>query len=69
MPLDLDYYADTYELALIEAQNDLEDFQSPAGEAEDATADAAAMLAIISEQKRQIDDLRGTVRMLTLKNR
>ena len=69
MPLDLDYYADTYELALIEAQNDLEDFQSPAGEAEDAAADAAAMLAIISEQKRQIDDLRGTVRMLTLKNR
>jgi flagellar biosynthesis protein FlhG len=68
MPLDLDYYADTYELALIEAQNDLEDLQSIEKQGGDEI-DAAEMLAIISEQKKQIDELRGTLRMLTLKNR
>ena len=68
MPLDLDYYADTYELALIEAQNDLEEFQS-VGQKDDDEIDAAEMLAIISNQKKQIDELRGTVRMLTMKNR
>jgi flagellar biosynthesis protein FlhG len=68
MPLDLDYYADTYELALIEAQNDLEDLQSMVQKG-DEDIDAAEMLAIISDQKRQIDELRGTVRMLTMKNR
>ena len=66
MPLELDYYADTYELTLLEAQNDFEDMQTDAG---DDDVGAADLLAIISEQKRQIDELRGTVRMLTLKGR
>ena len=67
MPLELDYYADTYELTLLEAQNDFEDLQADGGGDEDV--EAADLLAIISEQKRQIDELRGTVRMLTLRGR
>jgi flagellar biosynthesis protein FlhG len=68
MPLDLDYYADTYELALIEAQNDYEELQTM-GSGEEEEIEAADMLAIISDQKRQINELRGTVRMLTMKDR
>jgi flagellar biosynthesis protein FlhG len=67
MPLELDYYADTYELTLLEAQNDFEDLQADGGEDDDVGA--ADLLAIVSEQKRQIDELRGTVRMLTLRGR
>jgi len=67
MPLELDYYADTYELTLLEAQSDFEDLQADGGDDEDVGA--ADLLAIISEQKRQIDELRGTVRMLTLRGR
>ena len=67
MPLELDYYADTYELTLLEAQNDFEDLQADEGGDEDVGA--ADLLAIISQQKRQIDELRGTVRMLTLRGR
>jgi flagellar biosynthesis protein FlhG len=68
MPLELDYYADTYELALLEAQNDYEDLQAMAKGGEDEV-DAADLLAIISDQERQISELRGTVRMLTLRGR
>ncbi len=68
MPLELDYYADTYELALIEAQNDFEELQSRGKEGEEEV-DAGDLLAIISDQKKQINELRGTIRMLTLKNR
>jgi len=68
MPLELDYYADTYELTLLEAQSDFEDLQTEGGDDDDDVG-AADLLAIISQQKRQIDELRGTVRMLTLKGR
>ena len=67
MPLDLDYYADTYELALIEAQNDYDEIQTTAKDEDDV--DAGDLLAIISEQKQQINELRGTVRNLTLRGR
>jgi flagellar biosynthesis protein FlhG len=67
MPLELDYYADTYELTLLEAQSDYEELQGETGG--DGEVGAADLLAIISEQKRQIDELRGTVRMLTLRGR
>jgi flagellar biosynthesis protein FlhG len=65
MPLDLDSYADTYELALIEARADFEEMKRGGGD----EIDAAEMLAVISEQQRQIDELRGTIRMLTLEGR
>jgi flagellar biosynthesis protein FlhG len=68
MPLELEYYADTYELALLEAQSDYEDPQAREREEEDGI-NAADLLAIISEQKRQINELRGTVRMLTMQGR
>ena len=68
MPLELDYYADTYELTLLEAQGDFEEIQSGSAEDEDDVG-AADLLSIISQQKRQIDELRGTVRMLTLRGR
>ena len=68
MPLELEYYADTYELALLEAQSDYEDLQAREKEEEDEV-NAADLLAIITDQKRQISELRGTVRMLTLRGR
>jgi flagellar biosynthesis protein FlhG len=68
MPLDLESYADTYELAMLEAQTDFEEMQAVRRESEDEI-DAAEMLAVISEQQRQIDELRGTIRMLTIKGR
>ena len=68
MPLELEYYADTYELALLEAQSDYEDLPAMEKEEEDEV-NAADLLAIISDQKRQINELRGTVRMLTLRGR
>jgi flagellar biosynthesis protein FlhG len=68
MPLELDNYADTYELALIEAQNDFEELQSRGKEGEEEV-DAGDLLAIISNQNMQINELRGTIRMLTLRNR
>jgi flagellar biosynthesis protein FlhG len=68
MPLELEYYADTYELTLLEAQGDFEDMQAGSSEDEEDVG-AADLLAIISQQKQQIDELRGTVRMLTLRGR
>ncbi len=67
MPLELDYYADSFELASIEAQYDFELMRGQSGHDEDV--DAGEMLAIISAQQKRIKELQGTVRMLTMRNR
>jgi len=67
MPLDIDSYTDSFELAQIEAYNDYEELQLLTKPEEEFNA--RDMLAIISEQKKKIDELQGTVRMLTIKNR
>ncbi|MFW6139482.1 MAG: AAA family ATPase [Spirochaetota bacterium] len=66
MPLDLDYYSDSFELARIEADNDREEIQ--ASQKPEEEFDVGELLSIISQQKKQIQELRGTVRMLTMKN-
>ncbi len=65
MPLDLSYYKDTFELAMIEAQNDFEELL--ASEKPEEHVDIGELLALISNQKKQISELKGTVRMLTMK--
>ncbi len=66
MPLDLDYYSDSYELAKIEAENDYEEIS--ASKPVDERFDVGELMAVIRQQKNQINELRSTIRMLTLKN-
>lgn len=64
MPLDLNYYKDTFELTQIEAKNDYEEITS-LSKSEDEI-NIGDLLSIISTQKKQINELKGTVRMLTM---
>lgn len=66
MPLDLRYYKDSFELALIEAKNDFGEIQ--ALKKPEDNLDIGELLALISTQKKQINELRGTLRMLTMRN-
>ena len=68
MPLDLESYKDTYELARIEAEDDFADLKQEAETAAGgASLETAELIELISEQKRQINELRGAVRMLTMR--
>jgi flagellar biosynthesis protein FlhG len=72
LPLDFGYYKDTFELAQIEAQYDFEEFKAvpKEGGGEEAVGVDGALdnlLAVITEQKKEIGGLRNTVRMLTMK--
>ena len=63
MPLDLNYYKDTFELTQIEAQND---FQEVAGLSQlEDEVNIGRLLSVIDTQKKHIKDLEGTLRMLT----
>jgi flagellar biosynthesis protein FlhG len=65
MPLDLEEYEDSFELASIEAQNDFSDVEG----IEDMRQAGIApedFLAIIAAQKKKIEELQGTLRMLTM---
>ncbi len=63
MPLDLNYYKDTFELTQIEAQND---FQELAGLNQlEEEVNISKLLSVIDTQKKHIKDLEGTLRMLT----
>ncbi len=66
MPLEPDHYKDSFELAMIEAQNDYE--ESIVDKQDKEKPDIGELISLISNQKKQINELRGTVRMLTLKN-
>jgi flagellar biosynthesis protein FlhG len=69
LPLDFSYYKNTFELAQIEAQYDFEelnaDSQKKGGEEPEGALEN--LLAVITEQKKEISSLRNTVRMLTMK--
>jgi flagellar biosynthesis protein FlhG len=72
LPLDFGYYKDTFELAQIEAQYDFEELKAVPQDREGEEAvgvDGALnnLLAVITEQKKEISGLRNTVRMLTMK--
>jgi flagellar biosynthesis protein FlhG len=64
MPLDLSYYKDSFELALIEAQNDWEELQ--AHERSKEEVDAGDLIALMSAQRRKISELQGIIRNLTM---
>ena len=66
MPLDLNYYEDSYELARIEADNDYQEIS--VSKPPDNQFDMEELMTVIRDQKKQINELRGTIRMLTLKN-
>jgi flagellar biosynthesis protein FlhG len=67
MPLETDQYKDSFELAMIEAQNDYKG--SIDNEQDEEKPDIGELISLISSQKKEINELRGTVRMLTLKNK
>jgi len=68
MPLDLESYKDTYELTRIESEDDFtaiqQEVENTAGA---ASLETAELIELISEQKKQIRELRGAVRMLTMR--
>jgi flagellar biosynthesis protein FlhG len=83
MPLDFSSYKDTFELAQIEAQFDFDEITTQHQEEGVVVGSAASMaavkkdatdgavdnlIAVITEQKREISSLRNTVRMLTMKD-
>jgi flagellar biosynthesis protein FlhG len=68
MPLDLDYYKDSFELAEIEATNDYEILKKNTAVSTKDELDTRELINMISSQKKQINELKNTVRMLTMKN-
>lgn len=69
MPLDLNEYSDSFELARLEAQNDASDGQGAETPGEETGLSEEEFMKIISAQKQQIEELQGTVRMLTMNQR
>ncbi len=69
MPLDLNMYKDSFELAQIEAQYDFAERDSGPGpeskELQDMGADE--FLAVLTAQQKKISELQGTIRMLTMR--
>jgi flagellar biosynthesis protein FlhG len=72
MPLELDQYEDSFALARIEAANDFEEWQreissdAEAREREEVLTNED-LIGVIREQQAKIQDLKGTLRMLTLR--
>jgi flagellar biosynthesis protein FlhG len=69
MPLDLNEYRDSFELARIEAQNDSPESHPAESSSEETGLSQDEFMQIISAQKQQIEELQGTVRMLTMNQR
>jgi flagellar biosynthesis protein FlhG len=69
LPLDFSFYKNTFELAQIEAQYDFEELNVDTQKkgSEEPEGALENLLAVITEQKKEINSLRGTVRMLTMK--
>jgi flagellar biosynthesis protein FlhG len=69
MPLDLDEYEDSFELATIEAEDDYQ-FINPhphtRAEQQPDEATTEEFIRLIAAQKAQIRELEGTLRMLTM---
>lgn len=69
LPLDLSMYKDSFELADIEARYDFSE-KDPAGKggADTAGLGPEEFLAVMTAQQKKINELQGTIRMLTMKN-
>jgi flagellar biosynthesis protein FlhG len=71
MPLDLSEYEDSFELAAIEAEDDYANINPhPHTRAEQTPDEASAeeFIRLIAAQKQRINELQGTVRMLTMQS-
>jgi flagellar biosynthesis protein FlhG len=69
MPLELDYYADSFELAHIETENDLAALQGAEEEEPDSEGyDVEKLLELVRIQQNKIQELQGTLRMLSFNN-
>lgn len=65
MPLDLDEYESSYGLTALEVSMDAEAFSGDTGASVTGEARDEEYLEVISQQKREIDQLKGTIRTLT----
>ncbi len=66
LPLELDYYADSYELAQIETENDLVTLQESEESIKDAhNFDVNQLKELVQMQQSKINELQGTLRMLS----
>ncbi len=69
MPLELDYYADSFELAYIETENDFEAVQDSYTLDQESSGedryDVDKLLELIKIQQGRINELQGTLRMLS----
>jgi flagellar biosynthesis protein FlhG len=69
MPLELDYYADSFELAHIETENDLAALQGAEEEEPESEGyDVEKLLELVRIQQNKIQELQGTLRMLSVNN-
>ncbi len=67
MPLELDYYSDSYELAHIETENDIAIQQSEKKSGENTSEfEVDQLLELIRLQQGKIQELQGTLRMLSI---
>lgn len=70
MPLETDMYPDSFALTQIEAETDyveLEQVEEPAAAPAGNPEDVREFLQVIGEQQKKIQELQGTIRMLTMK--
>jgi len=65
MPLELDYYADSFELAHIETENDVNALQERGGN-ESVRQDMDKLMELIRIQQERIRELQGTLRKLSI---
>jgi len=69
MPLELDYYADSFELAHIEMENDLAALQGSTDTDQDSGEyEVDKLLELIRIQQSKIQELQGTLRILSMNN-
>ena len=66
MPLDHEEYEDSFGLASIEAQNDFGEVEGMEEARNQAGVSPEDFLAVIAAQKKRIEELQGTLRMLTI---
>lgn len=70
MPIDPSEYESSFELAQVEAENDYAEIEQETDGAEgDLAVSHEEYVAIIAAQKQEIEQLKGTVRMLTMNQR
>ena len=69
MPLELDYYSDSFELAHIEMENDLAALQGNSEEEPESDSyEVDKLLELIRIQQSKIQELQGTLRILSMNN-